>query len=141
MSQKHNSISSCNLLLIYTTFIFVILTFLLLILFIYLFIFRKRGREGEREGVKHQCVVASCVPPTGDLACNPGMCPDWELKQWSSGSQASAQSTELHQPVLFFFIKWKIVYIRIGRKAWENSLYPEFTSFCSGSVYLHPLLL
>ena len=20
---------------------------------------------------KHQCVVASCAPPTGDLACNP----------------------------------------------------------------------
>ena len=45
----------------------------------YLFIyFRERGREGEREGEKHQCVVASCMPPTGDLARNPGMCPDWE---------------------------------------------------------------
>ena len=42
----------------------------------YLFIFRERGREGEREGEKYQCVVASPVsPPTGDLACNPGMCP------------------------------------------------------------------
>ena len=39
---------------------------------------RQRGREGEREGEKHQCVVASHVPPTGDLAHNPGMCPDWE---------------------------------------------------------------
>ena len=45
----------------------------------YLFIFRERGREGEREGEKHQCVVASHVPPTGDLAHNPGVCPDWEL--------------------------------------------------------------
>ena len=27
----------------------------------YLFIFRQRGREGEREGEKHQCVVASHV--------------------------------------------------------------------------------
>ena len=27
---------------------------------------------------KHQCVVASRAPPTGDLACNPGTCPDWE---------------------------------------------------------------
>ena len=42
------------------------------IYFIYLF-FREKGREGEREGEKHQCVVASCVPPTGDLACNPGI--------------------------------------------------------------------
>ena len=46
---------------------------------IYLFIFGERGREGEREGKKYQCVVASRVPPTGDLSHNPSMCPDWEL--------------------------------------------------------------
>ena len=38
----------------------------------YLFNFRERGKEGER-GEKHQCVVASHAPPTGDLACNPGI--------------------------------------------------------------------
>ena len=44
-----------------------------------LFIFRQRGRKGEREGEKHQCVVVSCaLPPNGDLACNPSMCPAWE---------------------------------------------------------------
>ena len=44
----------------------------------YLVIFRQEeGREKERE--KHQCVVASHRARTGDLACNPGMCPDWEL--------------------------------------------------------------
>ena len=37
--------------------------------------------EGEREGEKHQCVVASFAPPTGDLACNSGMCLDWESNQ------------------------------------------------------------
>ena len=36
------------------------------------------GREGEREGEKHQCVIASLAAPTGDLAHNPGMYPDWE---------------------------------------------------------------
>ena len=41
----------------------------------YLFIFREKGREGKREGEKHQCVVASYMPPTGDLAHNPGLCP------------------------------------------------------------------
>ena len=45
----------------------------------YLFILRKREGEGEREGEKHQCVLASRVAPTRDLAYNPGMCPDWEL--------------------------------------------------------------
>ena len=44
-----------------------------------LFVFRERGREGEREGEKHQCVVASHMPPIGDLARNPDMCPDWKL--------------------------------------------------------------
>ena len=41
------------------------------------FIFRQKGKEGERE--KHQCVVASRMLPIGNLACNPGMCPVWEL--------------------------------------------------------------
>ena len=64
--------------------------------FIYLFL--ERGREGEREGEKPQCVVASHIPPTGDLACSPGMCPHWETNLRPFGSQSSAQSTEPHQP-------------------------------------------
>ena len=61
-------------------------------------IFREKGREGEREGEKYQSVFASHTPPTGDLARNPGMCPDWESNQQPFGSQASPQSTEPHQP-------------------------------------------
>ena len=56
----------------------------------YLFIFRQRGMEGEREGEKHQSVVASHAPHTGNLACIPGMCPDWELNQRPFGSQDGA---------------------------------------------------
>ena len=66
--------------------------------FIYLFL--QRGRKGEREGEKHPCVVASQVPPTGELARNPGMCPDWGLNLQPFGSQAGTQSTEPHQPGL-----------------------------------------
>ena len=55
---------------------------------------RERGREGERVGEKHQCVVASPVSPTGDLAHNPDMCPDWESNQRPFASQPGAQSTE-----------------------------------------------
>ena len=51
---------------------------------------------GGRKGEKQQCVVASHTPPTGDLAYNPGMCPDWESNPQTFGSQASAQSTEPH---------------------------------------------
>ena len=68
----------------------------------YLFIFRERGREGEREGKKHQYVVASHVPTTVDLACIPSMCPDWESNQGPFGSQAGAQTTEPHLPELQF---------------------------------------
>ena len=64
----------------------------------YLFFVLERGREEERDGEKHQCVVASHMPPTGDLAHNPGMCPDWELNYQPSGSQAGTQSTEPLQP-------------------------------------------
>ena len=62
----------------------------------YLF-FRERGREGER-GQKHQCVVTSHVPPTGDLAHSPGMRPDRESNQRPFGLQAHAQSIEPHPP-------------------------------------------
>ena len=60
------------------------------------------------------CGCLSCVPPTGDLACNPGMCPDWELNGRPYGLQASAQFTEPNQSglqttfynifVLFLFV-------------------------------------
>ena len=41
------------------------------------------------------------MPPTGDIASNPGICPDRELNQRPFGSQAGIQSTEPRQPVLF----------------------------------------
>ena len=73
-------------------------------IFIYLFLEREEGKEKERE--KHQCVVASHTPPTGDLAQNPGMCPDWDLNRRPFGPQAHAQSTEPHQPGLYIaFLK------------------------------------
>ena len=52
------------------------------------FVLRERGREGGREGEKHQCVAASHVPPTGDLVRNSGMCPDWDSNQQPCGLQA-----------------------------------------------------
>ncbi|KAF6114479.1 hypothetical protein HJG60_010473 [Phyllostomus discolor] len=48
---------------------------------IYLFIFRE-GREGERERERNFNVWL-----LGAVACNPGMCPDWESNLQHFGSQ------------------------------------------------------
>ena len=37
-------------------------------------------------------------PQLGDLAHNPGMCPDWESNQQPFSSQAGTQSIKPHQP-------------------------------------------
>ena len=55
-----------------------------------IYLFLDRG-EGKGEGENHQCVVASRTPPTGDLARNPGMCPNWEPNPSPCASQAPAQ--------------------------------------------------
>ena len=52
--------------------------------FIYLFL--DRGNEGEKEGEEYQYFVASYAPRTGDLAHNPGMCPDQESNHLPFGS-------------------------------------------------------
>ena len=70
--------------------------FFLICYFIY--IFGERGRKEEGEGEKCQCVVASRALSTGDLACNPGVCPDWELNWQPFGSQAATQSSQPYQP-------------------------------------------
>ena len=52
----------------------------------YYYLFLERGRE--KEGEKYQWVVAFHTPPTGDLACNPGMCPRLGIKPttlWFTG--------------------------------------------------------
>ena len=58
------------------------------------------GREGEIEGEKDQCVVASHAPASGAPTRNPGMCLNWESNRVPFGLQAGTQSTEPHQPGL-----------------------------------------
>ena len=55
-------------------FVLAVVIFFKIIIFskiIYLFILWQRGREGEREGEKHPCVVASRVPPTREPGPQP----------------------------------------------------------------------
>ena len=53
----------------------------------------------EKETEEHQ-LVSSRTPSSGNLAHNPGMCPDWESNWQHLGLQARTQSTEVHQPGL-----------------------------------------
>ena len=66
---------------------------------------RERGREEEREGQKYQYVIASRASPTGNLVCNPGMCPDWELNRrltfWFTGQLAVHWATPARATVSF----------------------------------------
>ena len=74
--------------------------------------------EGRKERKRNINVwVASPVPPTGDLACNPGMCPDWELNLLPFGSQAGTQSIEPQQPgqISDFFTKFKVYCFTLRR--------------------------
>ena len=79
--------------------------------FIYLFLERGEGRKKKRERninvwEIHWSVV-SRMSPTGDLAClacNPGMCPDWETNWWPFSSQVRTRPTEPHQPGLPYFL-------------------------------------
>ena len=73
--------------------------------FTYLFLERGEDRGKERE--KHWCAretLIGCLlhSPTGDLAQNPDMCPDWELNQWPFGLWDDMQPTEPHESILYF---------------------------------------
>ena len=61
---------------------------------------RKRGRETSVCGCLSSTPYWGPGPQPGDLAHNPGTCPDWELNQRPFASQPVAQSTESHQPGL-----------------------------------------
>ena len=76
-----------------------IISFIYLKIYLFIYLFLERGKGGRKRG-KHQCMVASCATPAGDLVHNPGMCPDWESNQQPLGSHASTKSTEPHQPGL-----------------------------------------
>ena len=64
--------------------------FLIKIFLKILFISQGEGKGEWRKGRETHQSVASSKPSFGDLACNPGMCPDWEPNQWPFGLQASS---------------------------------------------------
>ena len=100
---------------------FPVFSFLSFFLRFDLFIFRDRGREGEREGKKYQCMVASHTPSTGDLAHNSDMCPDWEWNWRPFGSQPvlnplsyTSQGLILFLNVNFFYLPCSICFGKVA---------------------------
>ena len=78
---------------------------------------RQRGWEGEREGEESiGCLSRAPLwePPSGNLAPNPGLCPDWEWNRQPFGSQAGAQSADPHQPGLWFSFCGKETFLTIS---------------------------
>ena len=72
---------------------------------------KERGKENDRERNINVWLPLMC-PPTGDLARNPGMCPDWESNQWTlwfTGQHSIHWATPARADRFF----WKDLY---GRK-------------------------
>ena len=88
--------------------------YLFIFLRFYLFISRERGREEEREEEKQQCVAACSTLPTGDPACNPGTCPNWESNEQLFGLQSGTECTETHQPGLKLYLKYTFIQVLIA---------------------------
>ena len=98
---SYNKIQSLNTFDQLSPNFYFLFLFFKFVVFKILFFFLE-GKENERE--RKQCVVVSCTPPTGNLASNPGMWPDWESNQQPFGSQARTQTTELYQLGLSFYL-------------------------------------
>ena len=109
--------------------------------FIYLFL--ERGREGEREGEKYQCVLASCVASNADLACNPGTGPDWESNQRSFGLQPTLNPLSYTSQGSHFIFQanlWKAFYnkFKMISKSFQYSktnTFPEKKGYISWEIY------
>ena len=63
----------------------------------------EKKRERNIDVQKTHQLAASLMCLTGDLALNPGMCPDWELNQQPFSSQAGSQSRATPARVLRVF--------------------------------------
>ena len=69
--------------------------------FIYLVLDKGEGKEKDMERNINVWLPLAHTP-SGDLAHNPGMCPDRESNGQPFDSQDGAQSTEPHKPGLYF---------------------------------------
>ena len=93
--NQYSVLCSCNIVsfhLCHLFFVFFSLYFLNFKRF-YLFIFKEGKGRKKRGRETSMCGCLSYIP-SGDLVCNPGMHPDWELNWRPFGLQARAKYTE-----------------------------------------------
>ena len=69
----------------------------------YLFLEKGEGKEKERESNSNVWLPLVC-PVLGTQPATQACAPDWESNHRPLGSQSGAQSTEPHQPGLFFIL-------------------------------------
>ena len=78
---------------------------------------------------------------TGDLACNAGMCSDWELNQRLFGSQAVTQSTESPSRTSTSFYSqklWGIIFLVLELLAgWSGLQLGSLTPKICLSIFIH----
>ena len=89
--------------------------------FIYL-LFLERGEGKKKERERNISVWLPLTPPAGDLAHNPGMCPDRESNQSTFSLQVGTQSIEPHQPgqlLILNFMLWRWM-IALMLEIWLN---------------------
>ena len=70
-----------------------------------LLIFRERGRERERKGEKHQCLVVPRVPPHQGVGLQPRQVLWPGINQRPFVLHSGVCSTEQHQPGLTLFLE------------------------------------
>ena len=58
----------------------------------------ERGKRREKERERNIDWLPPTRPPTRGLACNPGMCPEWELNWRPFSSQDCTEPTEPYHP-------------------------------------------
>ena len=107
----------------------------------YLFIFRegKGGRKRRKETSMCGCLSSAPPPHSGDLAHNPGMCPDWESNWWLWFSVQC--SLHWATPARAFFVSC-MAFVLKSVLSGVSSATLAFVPLCpfSWNIFFHPFI-
>ena len=106
-------------------------------MYVCIYLFMTEGKGGRKTSM---CGCLSHAP-TGDLAHNPGMCPDRESNQWLLGSQAGTQSTPARAESTLLDVCWHLSFRTVLPSTYcisiaiptDNRVLVRKASCCSGN--------